>query len=58
MFTSDAAKVLQWPEVGSIVPGNFAELVIVERDPVECDVNTLHDTKVIQTIFNGERAER
>jgi hypothetical protein len=34
MFTSDAAKVLQWPEIGSIVPGNFADLAIVDRDPV------------------------
>jgi predicted amidohydrolase YtcJ len=54
MFTCDAAKVLQWPEVGSIVPGNFADLVIVDRDPVECDVDALHETNVIQTIFDGE----
>jgi predicted amidohydrolase YtcJ len=54
MFTSDAAKVLQWPEIGSIVPGNFADLAIIDRDPVECDVDTLHETHVLQTIFNGE----
>jgi predicted amidohydrolase YtcJ len=54
MFTSDAAKVLQWPEIGSIVPGNFADLAIVDRDPVACDLNTLHETQVLQTIFNGE----
>jgi hypothetical protein len=53
MFTSDAAKVLQWPEIGSIAPGNFADLAIVDRDPVECDVDTLHETQVLQTIFNG-----
>ncbi len=54
MFTSDAAKVLRWPEIGSIAPGNFADLAIIDRDPVECDVDTLHDTRVVQTIFNGE----
>jgi predicted amidohydrolase YtcJ len=54
MFTSDAAKVLQWPEIGSIVPGNFADLAIVDRDPVACDLNTLPETQVLQTIFNGE----
>jgi predicted amidohydrolase YtcJ len=47
MFTSDAAKVLQWPEIGSIVPGNFADLAIVDRDPVACDLNTLHETQVL-----------
>jgi predicted amidohydrolase YtcJ len=57
MFTSDAAKVLRWPEIGSIVPGNFADLTIVDRDPVECDIDTLHDTQVLQTIFNGEPVE-
>jgi predicted amidohydrolase YtcJ len=57
MFTSDAAAVLQWPEIGSIVPGNYADLAIVDRDPVECDVDTLHDTRVLQTIFNGEPVE-
>ncbi len=36
MFTCDAAPVLQWPDIGSIVPGNFADLAIVHRDPVEC----------------------
>jgi predicted amidohydrolase YtcJ len=54
IFTSDAAKVLQWSGIGSIVPGNFADLTIVDRDPVECDVETLHETQVLQTIFNGE----
>jgi predicted amidohydrolase YtcJ len=54
IFTSDAAKVLQWSEIGSIVPGNFADLTIVDRDPVECDVEMLHETQVLQTIFNGE----
>jgi predicted amidohydrolase YtcJ len=54
MFTSDAAKVLRWPEIGSIAPGNLADLAIIDRDPVKCDIDTLHDTRVLQTIFNGE----
>jgi predicted amidohydrolase YtcJ len=58
MFTSDAAKVLQWPDIGAIAPGHFADLAIIDRDPVECDVNVLHDTNVIETIFNGEIVER
>lgn len=54
MWTDGAAKVLQWDEVGIIAPGNFADFAIVDRDPIECAVDTLHETRVIQTIFGGE----
>ncbi len=54
MFTSDAATVLQWPEIGSIAPGNLADLVIIDRDPITCDIDDLHKIQVLTTVFDGE----
>ncbi|WP_036510235.1 amidohydrolase [Nocardia aobensis] len=54
MFTSDAAKVLQWDEIGSITAGSLADLVIVDRDPITCDIDDLHKIRALTTIFDGE----
>lgn len=42
-------------EVGSIEPGKFADLVILEQDPRSVDPETLRDIRVSETWFNGER---
>jgi hypothetical protein len=54
MFTRDAAKVMQWDDVGSIVEGNHADLVIVDQDPITCEIDELRNTGVLRTIFGGK----
>jgi len=54
MFTRDAAKVMQWDEIGSIVAGNNADIVIVDQDPITCEIDELKNTRVLRTIFNGK----
>ena len=53
MFTRDAAKVMRWPDIGSIATGNNADIVIVDQDPVACDIDALKNTGVLRTIFGG-----
>ncbi len=53
MFTRDAAKVMQWDEIGSIAKGNYADIVIVDQDPITCKVAALKNTRVLRTIFGG-----
>jgi predicted amidohydrolase YtcJ len=40
--------------VGSIKPGLFADLIVVDRNPFKVPITTVHDTKVETAIINGE----
>jgi predicted amidohydrolase YtcJ len=53
MWTRDAAAVLQWPEIGSIRPGTNADLVVVDRDLMSCDVEDIGDAKALLTLVDG-----
>ena len=35
MWTREAAKVLRWEGVGTLAPGSHADLVVVDRDPLD-----------------------
>ena len=53
MWTREAAHVLRWDGIGSLVPGQHADLVVVDRDPLRCPVEDLPDTRVIATLLGG-----
>ncbi|RUP31373.1 MAG: hypothetical protein EKK51_13320 [Mycolicibacterium sp.] len=53
MWTTVAAKVLGWNEIGSIRPGNHADLIFVDRDPLTCETEDLKDTRVHRTMLAG-----
>jgi len=53
MWTRDAGRLLQWKEIGSLSPAAYADLVIVDRDPIRCAIAEIADTKVLRTAFAG-----
>ncbi|MBF6061402.1 amidohydrolase family protein [Nocardia terpenica] len=53
MWTTGAATVLGRPEIGSLAPGNHADVLIVDRDPLTCPVEDLRDTRVLRTYLGG-----
>ncbi len=53
MWTRDAARVLGWEGVGTLRPGSHADLIVVDRDPLTCDVDALPGTRVLRTLFAG-----
>ncbi len=53
MWTRDAGRVLQWQGVGTLEAGSLADMIVVDRDPSSCDVDSLPDTKVVQTVVGG-----
>lgn len=55
MWTRGAARVLQWERIGTLAPGNHADLVVVDRDPMTCDLDELPETHVIMTMLDGEQ---
>ncbi len=42
-------------EKGSIEPGKFADFVILDRDIMEVEIDSVPDTKVLGTFVNGEQ---
>ncbi|WP_018097462.1 metal-dependent hydrolase family protein [Sinorhizobium meliloti] len=53
--TMDAARVLQLEErVGIIAPGAFADVIVIDGDPLK-DLSILADPKRIRTIIKGGR---
>ncbi|MDF3341963.1 amidohydrolase family protein [Mycolicibacterium septicum] len=53
MWTTSAAKILGWSGIGSIRPGNHADLIFVDRDPSACDIDDLKHTRVHRTLLAG-----
>ena len=35
-------------------PGEHADLVILDRDPIACDVEEIANVKVLRTLFDGD----
>ena len=54
MWTSDAARTLAWEDIGTISQGGWADLAIIDRDPLACSLDDLANTKVLRTILAGE----
>ena len=56
MFTDSAAKVMGWAEIGSLQAGNYADYVVLDRDPGTCPIEDLAGTKVMRTVLAGNIA--
>ncbi|WP_418059039.1 amidohydrolase [Pimelobacter simplex] len=54
MWTSGAASVLGWDDIGTLAPGKHADVIIVDRDPLACDIDDLRGTRVLRTYLGGE----
>jgi len=52
VWTRDAARVLGWDGVGTLA-GGHADLVVVDRDPLDCALDALSDTRVLRTVVGG-----
>lgn len=54
MWTREAAHVLRWERIGSLQPGNHADLLILDRDPLTCPIAKLPDTQILTTLLGGQ----
>ena len=53
-YTIAGARQLGWEnETGSITPGKSADFLVLDRDILNCPLNELRHTRVIQTDFRG-----
>ncbi|MGW8764323.1 amidohydrolase [Streptomyces sp. NPDC055815] len=54
MWTREAAHVLRWEGIGSLAPDNWADLCVVDRNPLTCPIEELPGTQVQATLLGGE----
>ena len=55
MYTIHNAKLMFLEEqTGSLEPGKLADLILVDRDPLTCPVETVRDTQVLRTYVGGK----
>ncbi len=55
MYTINSARQrYEADRLGSIEPGKLADLDVIDRNIFEVPITTVHDTKVLMTIINGE----
>ncbi|MFD7999523.1 amidohydrolase [Streptomyces mirabilis] len=53
MWTGAGAKLLRWDGIGTLTPGHHADLAIVDRNPITCDIDSLPATRVLRTHVGG-----
>jgi predicted amidohydrolase YtcJ len=53
MWGRRAAEVLGWCGVGDLRPGSYADLILLDRDPVTCALDDLPDIRVLATVVAG-----
>ncbi|WP_433710215.1 amidohydrolase [Nocardia sp. CA-084685] len=53
MWTSGGSDVLGWNGIGRLTPGSYADLAILDRNPITCDIDALPATQVLRTIVGG-----
>ena len=53
MWTINGAKVIRWDGLGALTPGSCADIAIVDRNPITCDLDDLPATQVLRTHLGG-----
>jgi predicted amidohydrolase YtcJ len=55
LFTVNSARAMgDRNQVGTIERGMLADLIVLDRNPLEVPITDVHDTKVRMTLINGE----
>ena len=60
-FNNRVATQREWnrePGIGEIREGCFADLIVLDRDPLECEPSELRDVRVLETIKRGRTVYR
>ncbi|MGW4029333.1 amidohydrolase [Streptomyces sp. NPDC004838] len=53
MWTTNGGRVLRSPGLGTLEPGAAADLIVLDRSPLTCDIDELPGTRVELTLLAG-----
>ena len=45
-------------DTGSLIPGKYADIIVLDRDVFTCDVYDIGDTEVLLTLLGGKEVHR
>ncbi len=54
-YTQNSARILCRDDVGSLEPGKWADMVVLDRDLLRCPVDQVRATRVMETWVGGHR---
>ena len=52
-WTIQNARLMRWEGIGALKPGFKADLAIVDRNPLTCELDDLPKTQVLRTVMGG-----
>jgi hypothetical protein len=53
-YTANNARIMFLDDItGTLEPGKLADLIVVDRDLLTCDDETIRDTRVLRTYVGG-----
>ncbi len=55
LYTEGSAKISHLSRCGKLEPGFFADIAVLDRDPLEVDCEELRRAKIVETYIGGER---
>lgn len=53
-YTRNSARAMNLDSIGAIVPGNRADLVLLDRDVLTVSPEEMRDTKIVWTMVAGK----
>lgn len=53
MWTTGAAAVMQWPEIGSLAAGCYGDVVVVDKDLTTCPEAEIGKARALLTVVGG-----
>jgi predicted amidohydrolase YtcJ len=57
-YTTHAAAAAWRPDTGSLAVGAHADLILLDRDPMTCDLREIAGTRVLLTLLAGNEVHR
>lgn len=53
LWTCEVGRAIGWEGVGTLSPGSYGDLIVLDQDPLACPIEALRETRVLLTLLGG-----